>query len=423
MRLLAAARLTKILLLGLVAGLTLLPALVRSRMRRDPALLRRAQGLALVRLCERAGPAMTKLAQLAAARADLLPAALIAPLARVQDRARPPSTRALRRALGRAYGPSEAWPFAIDNWTPVAAGSVAAVLAARLPGGEAIALKVVRPGVGARIRADLVWLGWLLGLAARLQAFRAIPLRHAFAQLAPLIARQADMFEEALSGTRLGMAAGPGVILPAIVPDLTRASVLAMRFERAAHRLTDPAVPQPVYEQGCRLLLAALYRMIFVTGFVHCDLHPGNVGCDDQGRVILYDYGLVAEVTEADRAILVGLFTAITTRDPVRAAREILASAATIPPDLDRNSVIADADLLLERWAGKNAGEFLVAALVRDLFALQHRHGIVAMPSFAAAIWSLATFEGLVRHRYPQLDFQEQAKPFLISHLLISSRW
>lgn len=422
MRLLALVRFAGLVPLGLAAGLTLLPAYFRSYMRGDVAALRRAQGLALVRLCERAGPALIKFAQLAAARADLLPTALIEPLARVQDQARPPSVRQLRRALRRAYGPPGTWPFAIDTWTPVATGSIATVLAARLPDGETVALKVVRPGVVHEIRADLVWLGWLLRLAGRLPALRALPLRHTFAQLAPLVECQTDMFAEARARDRLAPAAGPGVILPSTRPELTRANVLAMSFQPAAHKLTDRAVPQAVYERGCRLLLAALYRMIFITGFVHCDLHPGNVGCDGEGSVILYDYGLVAELTDADRAALAGLFSAIANRDPVRAAREIISSAAAVPVGLDREALISDADTLLMRWGGKTTGKFLIAALVRELFEVQYRHGIVSVPNFSAAIWALATFEGLVRHRYPELDFQAQAKPFLISYILISAR-
>jgi ubiquinone biosynthesis protein len=417
LKLRAILRLVRIFLLALWMGLTLAPAAVRCGWRRDAAVWRAAVGAALARLCERGGPALTKMAQLAAARGDLLPSVLLAPLARVQDRARPPSRRALWRALRDAYGPPAAWPFAIASWEPIGAGSIAAVLEARLPGGEGLALKVVRPGVARRIEADLVWLAWLLRLAGRLPRLRAVPLMLAFDQLAPRVARQSDMFGEALSHARLTPSTGTGLVLPAVRPELTRRGVLAMTLVRAPHRLTDPAVLRPTYERGCRILLAALYRMIFVTGFVHCDLHPGNVGCDGT-NVILYDYGLTAELGAADRIVLAGLFTALVNRDPVRACKEILASACSVPPDLDRPVLTADAERLLDRWAGKRAGAFLVAMLVMDLFKLQRRHGLVSAPGFAAAIWALATFEGLVRQRYPELDFQGEAKPFLISSLL-----
>jgi hypothetical protein len=38
------------------------------------------------------------------------------------------------------------------------------------------------------------------------------------------------------------------------------------------------------------------------------------------------------------------------------------------------------------------------------------------------AIWALATFEGLVRRRYPDLDFQGEARAYLTSELVEAAR-
>jgi ubiquinone biosynthesis protein len=357
------------------------------------------------------------LGQLAASRGDLLPRALVEPLSRIQDRVRPPSRRALRRALVKAYGTPGTWPFALKSWRPIASGSVATVLEACLPGGEALAIKLVRGGVARQIEADLLWLSWLLRMLERHPRLRAVPLTLAFTHLAPLVARQSDMFEEARAHARL-LPSVAGMILPTVRVDLTRATALAMELRPCAYRLNDPRVPRAVYQAGCRTVLDALYRMIFVHGFVHCDLHPGNVAFDPEGLIILYDYGLVAELSDLDRSILAGLFTAILNRDPVRMAHEILKSAHVAPHSLDRGKLEEDAEQLLARWVGKPVGEFLVASFVLELFDLQHKHHIRSSPSFAAAIWALTTFEGLVRERFPEMDFQEEARPFLVSHMI-----
>ncbi len=412
----AALRLSRVLLLAAWSALLLAPAFVRFR-RRDRDRWNEALGRRLALFCERCGPAATKLAQLAASRGDLLPRALIEPLARVQDRVRPPSRRAVRRALVRAYGRPTAWPFALVSWRPIASGSIAVVLEARLPDGTGLAIKLVRAGVKRQVEADLICLSWLLRRLERRPRFRAVPLTLAFSHLAPLIARQSDMFEEAKAHPRL-LPSLAEVTMPALRAELIRRGALAMELRPGLYRLNDPQVPQQLYEAGCRTLLHALYRMIFVHGFVHCDLHPGNVAIDRDGVVILYDYGLVTELSDRDRSILAGLFAAIVNRDPVRLVHEILRSAFLAPHALDRNALAADADRLLRRWAGKPVGEFLVASFALELFDLQHRHRIRSSPSFAAAIWALATFEGLVRERYPELDFQQEARPFVVSHLL-----
>lgn len=417
-----AYRLARTLVLAGGFASLLIPAFLRARWTRDPDLLRRAAGRRLASFCERCGPAATKFAQLAAARADLLPRALVEPLARVQDRVRPPTRRSIRRALGKAYGAPVSWPFELLSWQPVASGSIAVVLKARVPDGAPIAIKLVRPGVQRRLKADLLCLSWLLRRVERLPRFRFLPLSLAFAHVAPLIARQADMFEEARAHPRLVRSLAAGIAMPALRPDLIRATALAMEFRSGLHRLTDPAVPSETYKKGCLRLLHSLYRMIFVHGFVHCDLHPGNVACEQDGTVLLYDYGLVSEVSHGDRQILAGLFGAVAQRNPRHVAREIIASAFVVPRALDSSRLEADASHLLDRWAGRPAGEFLVGLFAADLFEIQYRHGIRSSASFAAAVWALAAYEGLVRDRYPELDFQEEAKPFLISNLIATLR-
>lgn len=422
MSLYVAYRLARTLVLAGGFACSLVPVFLRARWARDPEVMRRAAGRRLASFCERCGPAATKFAQLLAARADLLPRALVEPLARVQDRVRPPTRRSIRRALANAYGARGTWPFALPSWQPVAAGSIAVVLEARAPDGAPLAIKLVRPGVQRQLEADLLCLSWLLRRIERLPRFRFLPLSLAFAHVAPLIARQGDMFEEARAHPRLLRSMAAGVAMPALRPELTRATALAMEFRSGSHKLTDPDVPPEAYRTGCLRLLHALYRMIFVHGFVHCDLHPGNVACEADGTVLLYDYGLVSEVSYGDRQILAGLFGAVTQRDPRRVAQEIIASAFIVPRTLDRGALVADAAQLLDRWAGRRAGEFLVASFAADLFQIQYRHGIRSSASFAAAVWALAAYEGLVRDRYPELDFQEEAKPFLISNIIATLR-
>lgn len=418
LRLYASYRLCHLVLLAAAAGLMLVRPYWRLRRSGDRARWQKLLGERLAGLCERCGPAAIKAAQIAASRGDLLPHPLTGALARVQDRVRPPSGRTLRRALAAAYGPLHTWAFTLDPSLPVAAGSVAVVLKARLADGTPVAIKLVRPGVARQVAADLASLTWLLGFLERRRPFAALPLTEAFAQLAPAIARQCDMREESRSRARLAHSLVGGVVMPQVVEELVRPAALAMEWRPGTCRLTDPQVMQAEYETACKALLRSLYRMIFVDGFVHCDFHPGNLAWEEGGTVVLYDFGLVAELSRPESKLLADLFVAIIERDERRLTAVILRSAATQPAELDRAALEDDARGLIDRWAGKRAGEFLIAAFVLDLFELEHRHGLRGAPGFAGAIWALGTYEGLVRERFPGLDFQAAVKPFLLSAML-----
>ena len=61
------------------------------------------------------------------------------------------------------------------------------------------------------------------------------------------------------------------------------------------------------------------------------------------------------------------------------------------------------------------AGEFLVASFVNALFRIERQYGVYSSPSFTMAILSLVVYEGVIRHRCVELDFQREAVPILLS--------
>lgn len=379
-------------------------------------------GIHLGLLAERWGPAAIKVAQVAASRRDLFPRSLLQPLERIQDQLKSPSKSALRRNLIEVYGPPGEWPFRIVSWQPIAAGSIAVVLHAEAADGSPLAIKLVRKGVPRQVQADLLCLTWLARRLQHYPRFSHLPLISTLDEISNSVEQQCDMLREAEAYERIVPSLGPGIASPRPYGELSRPSALAMEFRGAEYKLSDPRVPPDVYRENCRSLLHAIYRMIFVNGFVHCDLHPGNVATDGSGGIILYDLGLSAELTPRDRDILTGLFEAIDSANPIRLAGQIIAAASMVPESLDIVKLQSGAHMIVARWSGKSAGDFLVAGLANDLFDLQHRHGIRSRPTFVAAIWALATFEGLVRDRYPDLDFQLEARPFLKSALIARLR-
>jgi ubiquinone biosynthesis protein len=162
--------------------------------------------------------------------------------------------------------------------------------------------------------------------------------------------------------------------------------------------------------------------MIFVHGVVHCDMHPGNVLWRADGAVALIDAGLIASLSETDRCCFRDFFRGLACNDPEDCANAILRSALLVPQSLDQAAFHRDVGTLVRTYHGRPAGKFLIAEFVFRVFELQRRHRLSGAPGFVSAIWALAMFEGLVRARYPNLDFQAAAHPFLVADLVSRSR-
>ena len=91
------------------------------------------------------------------------------------------------------------------------------------------------------------------------------------------------------------------VIFPALIDGLCSARVLTMEFVDGTKILNfrqTPADPKRLAAIGFRVML----KMVFEDGFVHADLHPGNIFITRDDRVAILDLGLVGELDGAHRA-------------------------------------------------------------------------------------------------------------------------
>lgn len=402
-----------------------LPLLVYAWLWRERSPSRHVLGRMLASLAESLGPVATKLAQMASYRRDVFPPELVGPLQALQDKASMPSTAEVRARLDQVFGPGRAAMFSNIDEVPVAAGSIAFVCVARLRrSDEIVALKIRRANISYLVARDIGCLRLIVSLMARFKFFDDLPVLRIFDQIAQAVRNQCSLTREGetLIHLRTALCERYEIHIPAPFQDLSNDDVLVMQYVEHKYRLTDPEVPEEQYRQGCRLLLNALYGMIFDTGIVHCDFHPGNVLQAFNGKPALIDAGLAMALTAAERANFRQFFLSFAMGHASGCARAILASMEGTSPEFDEDMFRASVAALVDRYHGRRAGDFFVAQFVFDIFNMLRQHGVRGAPGFVGAIWALVMFEGLVRSRYPGLDFQGAARPFFVSSLIAVAR-
>ena len=111
-------------------------------------------GVRLRLVLEEAGGVYVKLGQIAATRVDLLPPEISDELAEAPEPgAARADTEAIRPVLEAELGDTVERVFAEFDWEPLAAASIGQTYRARLRSGEAVVVKVQRPGISGRHRA------------------------------------------------------------------------------------------------------------------------------------------------------------------------------------------------------------------------------------------------------------------------------
>ena len=389
-----------------VLAAALVRLLVRLALRRPGAV-----GTVVADTLVRLGPAFVKAGQLLSTRVDVLPAAVCARLARLYDQLPP----------GRLVPP--AVPAALRDeldggrLVPVAAGSIACVYRGRLRDGRVVAVKVRRPGVDRLVHCDVRLLVALAALLQRLPAVRGAPVADMAGQVGESIRLQLDLVREAaaLRSLRSNLAELDGVRVPAVLDAHSGPGVLVMEFVDGLRR---GAAPAGQARAATVRALHAAYHMLFLDGFVHCDLHPGNVYPMQDGSVVIVDAGFSRRLTETARRGFASFFYQMSRGNGVACADIVLATARGAGPAADREGLRAGiANLVTANHRAQVADFDLVAFAVR-LFALQREHGFYADPQFVFPILSLIVLEGTLRGLCPDVDFQIEALPFVLRGLM-----
>lgn len=356
-------------------------------------------------MLQQLGPTYVKLGQMVGSRGELLPADWAAEMERLQSDVPPfpwPVAAAIIESeLGRP--PSEL--FASIDEQPLGAASLAQVHRATLHDGRDVVVKIQRPEIGARVRADLGVMQELAVVAEDRFAFaRRFGLRQVIDEFAAGVREELDYTVEAYNARRLAdvLADIDGVGVPAIHQGLSTERVLVMDFVdgvKVTHiDRVDAAVDRTAI---ARALVAALIQQLLVEGFFHGDPHPGNVVLDPHdGRVTFLDLGLMGELRTPQRLDLMALVYALRAGDPAMLAAVTRRLCVAIGP-VDEEAFAAGIGRIFYRsW---RYGSGALGGVMTAVFALLGEQHLRMRRDLVMAVKALTQAEELIRAVDPGL--------------------
>jgi ubiquinone biosynthesis protein len=394
------------------------------RPRADIAKLPRGERLrlALVEL----GPIFVKFGQILSTRRDLLPPDIADELGELQDRVPPFPGDAAQRAVESALGAPIANLYTSFETTPLASASIAQVHAAKLPNGadgaqHDVVVKVLRPGIHARIRADIDLLRALGDLAQRWHpAADKIRPRDIVSEIETTLENELDLQREAANASllRRNFEAGDDVYIPKVYWSHTNAEVLTL--ERVHGIPADDLAALDaagvdrvaLAEKGVRLF----YTQVFRDNFFHADAHPGNIWVDptrkDNPRFIALDFGIVGSLPDRDQYWLAENFMALFERDYRRIA-DLHLAAGWIPPNTRVDELEAAVRTVCEPYFTRPLSEISLGEVVAKLFSVARRYQLTLQPQLILLQKTLLNIEGVGRILHPKIDIWAVAQPVL----------
>jgi len=368
------------------------------------------------RSLEELGPTFVKLGQVLSTRPDLLSPSWITELERLHSKVAPISFDEILPEIENALGRSPFEVFADVEREPYAAASIAQVHRAKLPSGAPVVLKIRRPGISAKIAADLRLLDHLANLIEHEmpEARRYAPVQ-VVAQFRRSLERELDLAIEARHIDRFArnFADDPHIVIPKVYWEFT-SSLMNVQEYVAGIRGTDlSAVAAANLDR--KVLAArgsdAVLKMVLVDGFFHADPHPGNVLYLPGNRIALIDFGMVGRLSALRRNQIVDLLGGLVGHDD-QAMLDVLLDW-TNEHGVDEVRLAADVGELASDFADTELKDVRIGALLQRVAALLREHAILLPADLTLMFKALISLEGLGRQYDPEFRLVDRIRPFL----------
>lgn len=392
------------------------------------------------------GGVLIKLGQFLSIRVDVLPAAVTGELAGLQDEVPAAPLAGIAAQIEQDFGRPLAKIFTWFSPEPVGAASLAQVHLARLPSGQEVVVKVLRPGIATLVETDLA----AIKLAIRwLKFYKRISQRVDLDWLAEefttVTRNELDFKAEGEHAEHFArdFEDDPQVYIPKIYWDYSAARTLTL--ENVSYikisdleAITAAGISRA---QVAQKLYHIYMQQVFVTNFVHADPHPGNIFVrplpyperkemtrPDSGQraasrpdrpfqIVFVDFGMVAVIPERLRVALREYAIGVGTRDAHKMVQAYVKAGVLLPgADLKRLEEAHAA--MFERFWGVRMGQMQSVAMSEAQYFMREYRDVIYEAPFQFQVdmlfvmRAIGILSGMATNLDPEFDPWTETIPF-----------
>jgi predicted unusual protein kinase regulating ubiquinone biosynthesis (AarF/ABC1/UbiB family) len=369
---------------------------------------------ALARDLESLGPTFVKLGQLLSTRVDLLPAAYLESLARLQDNVEPVAFEEIHKVVEEELGVRLSKAFSVFEERPIAAASLGQVHRAALRDGRIVAVKVQRPGVAQQVASDLEALAEIAQfMASHTDSGKRYDLPGMVEEFRTAILAELDYMREA-DHLRLlckNLAEFKAVVIPQPIEGYTSTRVLTMDYISGTKvTAISPVVAVELdREVLADTLVRAYLKQIVIDGVFHADPHPGNVFVTDDGLLALIDLGMIGRLSPQMQERLLRLLLAVSEGRGEEAA-DVAVTLGEKLPEFNEPGFRRAIGVLVSRVGHQSLAEFQIGRVFLELSQLIHDHHMRAPAELTMLGKTLLNLDEVARALDPALDVNEAVR-------------
>ena len=364
------------------------------------------------------GPTFIKLAQVFSARADILPEPYLGRIGTLQDQVPPDSFIDILEVIEAELGMPASEVFTDLESEPVAAASLGQVHRARI-GADVVAVKVLRPGVEELVALDLdVSFRVLLLLNVLFPNHHVRALTNVVREFSVRVREEMDFREEArhIELFHKHFSDDRRVRAPHVHAAWTRQRVLVMEWvegdkvNQLSHRFSSGQLD---FETMMQTLSEIYLRMLLVEGFVHADPPPGNILVQEDGTIVLLDWGMAFQLARSTRETILRLALAAG-RDDIDAMISSMYELGMIDPAISRAEIRdAAAEILVVVARVRELGLRRVQEMIREIMDTFYTWPLMLPRELVYFFRAAALLEGIGFRYDPTFNGLESVRPVI----------
>ncbi len=367
------------------------------------------------------GPVYIKLGQWLSSRADILPQPYLEELSKLQDSVPSAPFDQVKPIIEKDLGSIDKKFDMIDS-NPISGASLGQVYRGSISG-QQIVVKVKRPGIEKVVAQDLQVLKKVLPLALR---FVDPNLRYSakamLSQFIETIYEEMDYTNELQNLKRIknDMANSTNVIIPSVFDEYSSKNVLTMEYLPGIKVTNVQALDEKGIDREQLVIDVhkVFFTMLLKHSVFHADPHPGNISVTDDGKLILYDYGMVGRINNETRFKLIRLYLALVERNPPRVVNA-MNDLSMLTPGYNREVIEKGIELSIRAMHGNKPDEMEVQSLMELANQTMSKFPFVLPKNLALYMRMASIIEGIYKTHDVDFKFVKVLKSILQEENLI----
>ena len=362
------------------------------------------------------GPTFVKLGQLLSTRSDLVGDELSNILSIFQDKLPPFQSNKVKKIIQCEFKKKLNDIFSDFILQPVACASIAQVHKAVTGDGNSVAVKILRPNIRKLMKIDIVTLNIfsiIIGIFSRYYKRKMVDIIELLKNSSD---NELNLLNEASAASQLkdNLKNLEGIYIPTVYWSLTTNKVLVMEWIDGIAFSNKQGIHNCNFDKNkiAHNLVICYFHQIYVDGFFHADMHPGNLLLMKNGDIAIVDFGIVGIIDHKMRIAIAEILIGFLQKDYKKVAKVHIENGL-VPSNTDIVKFSLACRIIGESVVGLSVKQISLVKLLDLLMKTTKKYNMDTRSEFLLLQKTMMLVEGVGMELNNDLNMWDIARPWV----------